>query len=161
MAERIEDYQVRPSKIGATAEDELNQLLQTLHERGILRFANDLAGSQAEVMKVLVGGLSKPGTLNAIQNLSILGMALSRIPPEQFYKVAFALRDGFASVAGYQPEAHGKEAPGVSGAYRLLHDDDLWRAIAPLLAGLKTFAEGLEREVDKPISAFSGKPSDF
>ncbi|MCF7203165.1 DUF1641 domain-containing protein [Pseudomonas oligotrophica] len=161
MAERIENYRVRPPKIGATAEDELNQLLQTLHERGILRFANDLAGSQAEVMKVLVGGLSKPGTLNAIQNLSILGMALSRIPPEQFYKVAFALRDGFASVAGYQPEAHGKEAPGVSGAYRLLHDDDLWRAIAPLLAGLKTFAEGLEREVDKPISAFSGKSSDF
>ncbi|TWI49244.1 uncharacterized protein YjgD (DUF1641 family) [Pseudomonas duriflava] len=158
MAERI-SYDVKPPKIGPDAHEELERLLQTLHEHGILRFANDLAAANTHVAKVLVDGLNKEGTLNAIQNISILGMALSRIPPEQFYKVAFALKDAFTHVSTYKLEEKGTEAPGVTGAYKMLHDDALWQAITPIIEGLKIFAERLDKEVDKPISEFTGKPS--
>lgn len=157
MARRIEDYHVRPpEKTGPDAHDELERLLETLHAQGVLRFANDLVASRTDVLKVLVGGLEQPGTLNALQNLSILGMALSRIPPADFYRVAFALRDALAAVAAHRPDG-GDGAPGMGGTYRLLHDDDLWRALAPLLDGLKAFRRGLEEPVEQPISHFSGK----
>src|SRR5690606_27802927 len=114
-AERI-NYEVKPTPIGPTAREELDSLLETLHERGILRLANDLAGANTQVAKVLVDGLSKEGSLNAIQNISILGMALSRIPPNQFYKVVFALKDGLDHIGGYKPDPkHDDAAPGVTG----------------------------------------------
>ncbi|GAB2789179.1 DUF1641 domain-containing protein [Halomonas shantousis] len=156
MAERIH-YTPKPAKIGPDAHEELERLLQTLHEHGVLRFANDIVASNNEVAKVLVSGLSKPGSLNAIQNLAALGMMLSTIPPDQFYKVVFAVKDGLRHVAEYQPEKHDHEAPGVSGAYKLLHDEQLWQAVTPVIEGLKKFAEGLDRDIDKPISDYTGK----
>ncbi|HCL76839.1 DUF1641 domain-containing protein [Stutzerimonas nitrititolerans] len=158
MAQRI-DYDVKPTPIGPTARDELDRLLETLHERGALRLANDLVGANDRVFKVLIDGLSKEGSLNAIQNLSILGMALSRIPPSEFYKVVFALKGACHAVGQYKPSDKHDEAPGVTGAYKMLHDDDLWGALMPIIEGLKTFASQLDTEVDKPITAFSGKPS--
>lgn len=155
MAERIQ-YDPKPAKIGPDAHEELDRLLNTLHEQGVLRFANDLVGAQSKVTEVLVSGLGKPGTLNAIQNLSILGMALSRVHPNDFYKVVFAATDSLNALAATaSPET---EAPGVRGTYRMLRDEQLWQGVMPLLEALKVFAAGLERDVDKPITSFTGKP---
>jgi len=76
-------------------------------------------------------------------------MALSRIPPAQFYKFAFATSDGLSRASTWKP--------GVSGAYRMLHDEHLWHAPMPLIEGMKAFATAREQDVDKPIPAFSGK----
>lgn len=159
MARRIY-YEPAPPKLGPDAHEELERLLQTLHEQGVLRLANDLVGAKTPIAAVLVDGLAKEGTLNAIQNLSVLLMALSRIPPAQFYKLVFALSDGLREASAWQRDGEGDAAPGVSGVYRMLHDESLWQALTPLVAGLKAFAAGLEREVDKPVSAFTGKASD-
>lgn len=158
MAERI-SYQVPPPKIGPDAHEELERLLQTLHEHGVLRFANDIVGANTKVAEVVVNGLCKEGSLNAMQNLAALMMALSTIPPNQFYRVTFALKDCFERIGNYPDEGHGDGAPGVTGALKLLNDEQLWKAITPLLEGLKVFAERLEQPVDKPISDFTGKPT--
>jgi uncharacterized protein YjgD (DUF1641 family) len=158
MAERIH-YQASVPEIGPDAHEELERLLQNLHQHGVLRFVNDLVGAKTSVAQVLVSGLEKEGTLNAIQNLAIVLMALSRISPQQFYKAAFAMTDAFQAASTWQPQEDGNTAPGVSGAYRMLHDDALWQALTPLIEGLKAFSAGLERDIDKPISAFTGKPS--
>jgi uncharacterized protein YjgD (DUF1641 family) len=159
MAERL-SYDVKPTPIGPTAREELDTLLETLHQGGVLRFANDLAGSKQQLLKVLVDGMSKEGSLNAIQNLSILGMALSRIEPAQFSKIVFAFQSAFGAVSGYKPDDKHDEAPGVTGAYKMLHDDELWAALMPIIEGLKTFASGLDKEAEKPITAFSGKKTE-
>lgn len=162
MAERI-SHTVTPPNIGPDAHEELERLLQTLHEHGVLRFANDLVGANTEVAQVLVNGLGKPGTLNAIQNISILGMMLSRIEPSDFYRVTFALRDAMETISQHQPgkdgDREGHDAPGVTGAYKMLHDDQLWHAILPIVDGLKAFAERLDTPVDKPVSDYTGKPT--
>lgn len=157
MAEPIQ-YKPNPPKIGPDAHEELERLLQTAHERGVLRFMNDLVGANTEVASVLVGGLNTEGGRNAVQNLSALAMVLGRMPPDQFYKMLFAMKDGLERMSQYQ-HSEEAEAPGVSGAYKMLHDESLWRAITPVVEALKVFADGLNREVDKPISDFSGKPS--
>ncbi|EJL04503.1 hypothetical protein PflQ2_2352 [Pseudomonas fluorescens Q2-87] len=159
MAEPI-DYDVKPSKTGLDAREELDRLLQSLHEHGVLRMANDLVCANTAIAKVLVDGLNKEGTLNVIQNLSILAMALSRVPPEDFYRVVFALKDAGAAISQWTAPDDKRAAPGVRGTYRLLQDESLWRAITPLLEGLKAMGEGMKRPVDKPISDFAGKPSD-
>ncbi|MCW1246429.1 DUF1641 domain-containing protein [Pseudomonas sp. SAICEU22] len=158
MAEPI-DYHVKPSKTEPDAKDELDRLVQSLHEHGVLRMANDLVCANTAITKVLVDGLNKDGTLNVIQNLSILAMALSRVPPDEFYRLVFALKDASAAVSQWAAPENDDVAPGVRGSYRLLHDESLWRAIMPLVEGLKALGEGMKRPVDKPISQFSGKPS--
>lgn len=159
MAQRL-NYEVKPTPIGPSAQEELDTLLETLHQRGVLRLANDLAGSHDRLLKVLIDGVSKEGSLNAIQNLSILGMALSRIEPAQFYKMVFAFQAAVGAVGRYKPDQKHDEAPGVTGAYKMLHDDELWAALMPIIEGLKTFASGLDKEVDKPITEFSGKQTE-
>jgi len=158
MASRI-DYEPPPPKLGPDAREELDRLLQTLHESGVLRFANDVAGAKTRVAQVIVDGLNQEGTLNAIQNLSVLLMALSRIPPADFYKLVFAMTSGMSRASAWKPDHDGDAAPGVSGAYRMLHDESLWHALMPLIEGMKAFSAALDDDVDKPISAFSGKAS--
>jgi uncharacterized protein YjgD (DUF1641 family) len=167
-------FEVRPARTEMTAREELDRLLETCHRHGLLRLANDLIAANKEVAQILVSGLEKPGTLNVIQNLSVLLMALSCIPPAELYRLVFAAADGTARLAassrdgpqqnsqdGTRPRMRMEDPtrpPGVLGVYRLLHDEQLWRALAPLIEGLKGFAEGLEKPVSNPISDFSGKP---
>ncbi|MCL5497780.1 DUF1641 domain-containing protein [Escherichia coli] len=158
MAKSIE-YQPEPAKIGPDAHDELERLLETLHQHGVLRLVNDLVAANNEVAQVLVKGLQREGTLNVIQNVSVIVLALSSLPPERVYKLAFGLRDMADALS--QPEQHHEQkAPGIQGVWKMLQDDDLWRSLQPVLNGLKAFSRRMEEQVDKPISSFTGKPSD-
>ncbi|TVP51085.1 MAG: DUF1641 domain-containing protein [Halomonas sp.] len=165
MAERI-SQDVTPPKIGPDAHEELEALLQTLHEHGVLRFANDVVAANTEIARILVDGLSKEGSLNAVQNISVMAMVLATIPPDRFYHVMFAIKEGIYQASSYHRDGDngsesGKgEAPGLSGVYKLLHDEELWHAIQPLLAGLKAFSERLDQPIDKPVSDFTGKPTE-
>lgn len=158
MAERI-SHDVTPPKIGQDAHEELEQLLQTLHEHGVLRLANDVVGANTKIASVVVDGLGKDSTLNALQNLAVLGMMLAEILPERFYRLTFAVKEALDCIGQHHPAEGGGDAPGVSGAYRMLNDDELWRSISPLVAGLKAFAERLDKPVDKPVSDYYGKPT--
>lgn len=159
MAEPLK-YTPTPPKIGPDAHQELERLLQTAHEHGALRLANDLIAANREWTQVVVDGLNKEGSRRAVQNLAMLPMLLSRIEPNQFYKVLSAAKDALECVARPRPKKSGQDdAPGIKGAYKLLQDDTLWHALAPLVDALKAFGEGLDRDVHKPISAFSGKPT--
>lgn len=160
MAERI-DYEVKPTPIGPDAHQELERLLQGLHEHGVLRFANNVVRAQTPLTQVLVDGIGKEGTLNTIQNLSIIGMALSRIPPEEFYKMVFGMKDAMAAFNKQASATKGSDAaPGVRGTYHMLHDDQLWASVSPLVEALKVFSERMSEEGDKPVTEFTGKPTD-
>ena len=158
MAKSIE-YQPEPAKIGPDAHDELERLLETLHQHGVLRLVNDLVAANNEVAQVLVKGLQREGTLNVIQNVSVIVLALSSLPPDRVYKLAFSLRD-MADALSQPEQTREQKAPGVQGVWKMLQDDDLWRSLQPVLNGLKAFSRRMEEQVDKPISSYTGKPSD-
>ncbi|MDV6319401.1 DUF1641 domain-containing protein [Chromohalobacter sp. HP20-39] len=162
MAERI-DYTPPPNEdLEPSAQQELERLLQGLHEHGFLRFADDLVRSNTQLAQNLTDALSREGSLNAIQNLSTLLIAISSIPPGQFHKTVYAARDAFIAM---EKEAHDdkkrQQTSGVSGVFRLLKDDELWQAMSPMVSGLKTFTERLDREVERPVSDRTGKSSAF
>lgn len=160
MAERI-DHNVKPTPTDTNAYQELDRLLEGLHENGVLRFANDVVRSQTQIAQVLVNGLGKEGTLNAIQNLSVLGMALSRIPPDDFYKMVFGLKDAMEQMNRHAGQTGDEAAPGLSGTYRMLHDDKLWASIMPLVEAIKVFADRMGDTSEKPVTRFTGKPTEM
>ncbi|MGY5956796.1 DUF1641 domain-containing protein [Kosakonia sp. BK9b] len=153
------NYQPEPAKIGPDAHEELERLVQTLHQHGVLRLLNDVVAANNEVAQVLVNGLQRPGTLNVLQNLSVMLLALSSVPPERVAKLAFGLSELVQTLTAPRVQSEQK-APGVHGVWKMLQDDDLWQALQPLLDGLKAFSRRIEAPDEKPISTFSGKPSD-
>ncbi|RXE47037.1 DUF1641 domain-containing protein [Chromohalobacter israelensis] len=162
MAERI-DYTPPPKgSLNPSANEEWERLLEGLHEHGFLRFANDLVRSNTQLAQILTNALSREGSMNAIQNLSTLLITLSSIPPGQFHKTAFAARDAFTVMeASVRNEHENDKAPGISGAFHLLKDEDLWHALTPILEGLKAFTNSLDRDVERPAADRTDKSSNF
>jgi len=173
MAERI-DYTPPPNEnLNPTAHQEMDRLLEGLHEHGFLRFANDVVRSNTQLAQILVNGLNREGSLNAIQNLSTLLIALSSIPPGEFHKTIYAARDALVTMEdgirdkdeqgrGRSKDGKGEDkAPGISGVFHLLKDEELWRVLTPLIGGLKTFGERMDRDVERPVSDRTGKSSNF
>jgi uncharacterized protein YjgD (DUF1641 family) len=157
MAEPL-TYQPTPPRIGPSAREELDQLLETLHQSGILRLANDIAAGKQDIVGIVMKGLNLEGSRYATQNLAAILMVLAQIPPPRFYKIATTVKDAVLAAAEEPPAE--QEAPGVRGFYKALKDDETWRALAPLVQGLMALGEGLRKPApEKPISSFTGKPS--
>ncbi|MFB5149769.1 DUF1641 domain-containing protein [Burkholderia orbicola] len=142
------------------AHDALEHLLGSLHRHGFLRFANEVVSANARLADTFVDALDKPGMQSGMENLAVLVTALSRIPPEQFSRAAFAAADALHHVGSWQPSQHEHVAPGVRGVYRLLHDEALWDALTPLLEGLKVFAQGLARDPRSPVAGLNETTKD-
>jgi uncharacterized protein YjgD (DUF1641 family) len=159
MADPIE-YTPTPARTEPTAREELDTLLQTLHEQGVLRLVNDIAGANKGILEVLVRGLNAPGTRNVIQNLAAAAMVLGKVPPGAFYKFAEAVRQGAATLDESQRAHADAEAPGIRGVYRLLRDDEAWRTLGPMVQAVGAFGRAMAQPApEKPISAYTGKES--
>lgn len=149
-------YEVpKPPKPDA-AREELDQLLQTLHEAGVLRLANDVLKASPEVSKIVLEGLNKEESRNAVQNLSLLAMGLGRIPPERFAVITSAVIDGLEGMEQAAARSERQSAPGLTGAFKLLHDQALWRGLYPLITAIKGFSRRLGERPEKPAAKRHG-----
>jgi uncharacterized protein YjgD (DUF1641 family) len=158
MAEPIQ-FTPTPARVELTAREELDRLLESCHRHGVLRLANDIVTSNVGLAQTLMGPLRSEGAQNVIKNLGTLLMVLSQMPPDQFYRVVSAVADGLKTLlAAAKDEAPETEPPGLTGAYHMLHDEQLWRSLTPLVAALKSFSRRLDTPIENPISDFSGKP---
>ncbi|NID15493.1 DUF1641 domain-containing protein [Luteibacter yeojuensis] len=159
MAEPL-DFKPTPVRTQATAREELDRLVETLHRHGVLRLANDAVAANQDIAAIVVKGLETEGARNLMQNLSALAMVLGKVPPGAVYKFAEALREAARALESAPHEA-GDAAPGVRGVYRLLNDDELWQTLAPLARAVGVFGRAMARPTpEKPITAHSGKQSD-
>ena len=157
MAERMQ-YDVPPTRTEPTAKESLDTLLESLHQHGFLRLANDVVKANSDIGKILVEGLNLPGSQNAIQNLSLLMMALGTIPPERFNHMILALRAALMALkpASEETKQHAA-APGLRGVMSLLNDEALWQSLRPLFAGMEAFSQELQRAEEPPVTRYSGK----
>ena len=152
MAKAIH-YDVPETPKAPSANDELQALLETLHQQGLLRILNEVLQASPDISKVLLNGLNRRESRNAVQNISLIAMTLGRIPPERFVLFTDSL---LSAAKALRESVNNKEdsnkAPGVLGAYKLLHDDDLWRAIQPLVAAVDALLRPLEQEEQDPAA---------
>lgn len=150
MAKAIH-YEVPPFRETHTAREELDRLVENLHDQGILRFLNDFLCASPEVSQILMKGLNTEESRNAVQNLSLIAMALGRISPEQFALFTRAVIEGLKRMEEAAGDGKKKDAPGLMGVYRLLHDDKLWQGLRPIIAGVKGFSGPLHEPPEKPV----------
>lgn len=147
---RAIDYEVPQRPGNDEARRELDQLVENLHRAGVLRLGNDLLAASPQVLEILMRGLNQEQTGNALQNLTLIAMALGRIPPERFALLSDAL--GRALDAMERGESGEQRAPGILGALKLLRDDSLWLGLSPLLAALRGAGEPLSDAPRKPAA---------
>ncbi len=151
MARAI-NYQVPPPPPRNEAREELDQLIENLHEQGVLRLLNDVVCSYPKLLEIVFKGLNQEQSQNALQNISLLAMALGQVPPERFVLLT---RGVTAAVQEMEDSAHQKgrhEPPGVTGAYKMLHDQQLWDGLKPAIDGLRAFADCLHEPLEKPTA---------
>lgn len=148
MARPLPYEQTKP-RDSDPAGDELRYFLQLLHENGVLRFPNDALATAPQWLEVVGKGLNRPDSLNALQNIALLLMTLGRIPPEKFDVL---LRSMKAAAEEAEADKRRHAPPGLRGAFKLLHDRELWDHLGPLLEGLDRLGAGLKEEAVSPAS---------
>ena len=136
MARAI-DYKVPPPPPRDTAREEMDLLIQNLHEQGILRLANDIVCSYPKLLEILLGGLNREQSQSAIQNLALLAISLGQIPPERLVLFTRGITAAIEEMEQSAHPEHRQDAPGLTGALRPV-EATLPAALAATAAGRRS-----------------------
>lgn len=112
-----------------SAHEELEELLETLHESGTLRVLNGFFGKIADVSEVAMQELASDEGQHTLANGALLLMAFARIPPEELQ----ALLTGIERGLGAARSALKSDAPNMLQLFRLLNDSATRRGLGAAL----------------------------
>ncbi len=115
-------------------------VLQGLHDRGLLEIVRGILGSSDEVLEIAVEVAKKPDSIQGLRNLILLANMLGSIPPEQLAAFTTAVPIALKSVATeqqHQPPSLWKLATSF------LWDQNIRRGLAASATLLKTLGGSL------------------
>jgi uncharacterized protein YjgD (DUF1641 family) len=112
------------------------ELLQLLHDRGVLNLLRGLVGGGDEVIGTLAAAVDTPESIRAIRNFLLLTKFFANIPPD----VLSSLVDT-VSAGAEREKAH--KAPGVLSLLWRLRNEDSRHAAAVALDLLEGLGKGL------------------
>ncbi len=135
MARPIE-YRPTPLQTD-TAADALNDLLEALHQGGVLRLATNLVQQSGEVAEVALNQLGLESSQRLINNLLVIMGFLAKTEPEALEKLLNGLSQG---VNEAQRE---HKTPGAFGLMRELNDPEVRRGLSALLTVLGSLGQAL------------------
>jgi len=79
-------------------------LLQALHDRGILEVTTSALRASDELLEEVVGSANTPGAIRAIRNLMFWRQVLGRIEPSWFQGIFQAIPEGLATATAERDE---------------------------------------------------------
>jgi uncharacterized protein YjgD (DUF1641 family) len=124
------------------------EVLQGLHDRGVLELLRGLLGSGDKALEVAVDAARAPESVRAIRNLLVLVKTLGEIDPDLFDGFALALPE-----AMQQAKAQGKEPPGFLAILNKFRSKDLRRG----LVAVNSLLEAWGRDFFSEAHSESGK----
>lgn len=124
-----------------TAQDELHALLETLHERGVLRLLTNLTAESHGVAQVALEQLDSIQGQNMIGNLTVLLSFLSEIDDEALGKILTGVGRGVNAASQSQSK---RATPGTFGLVKELNDPDVRRGLNAVLTILSTLGRHLQ-----------------
>jgi uncharacterized protein YjgD (DUF1641 family) len=134
------------------AREELEALLQTLHESGNLRLAIGLFGKFPEVLRILLDQLGGTSGRNAIGNLTVLAASLGKLSTAPLERFSTALGEGLDRAYESAP----LEPPGLLRLLSRLGQADVRRGLHAAIVMLQTLGEFLRTETEaKPSRELS------
>ena len=127
-----------PTAAGEHAEavESAYEILQLLHERGVLDLIRGLLGAGDQVIDTLVEAIDTPESVRGIRNLLLLTKFFSSIRPEVLNSMAQAATEG-----AKREKSH--NAPGFFQLYRRLRNEDTRHALAVTLDLIESAGKGL------------------
>jgi uncharacterized protein YjgD (DUF1641 family) len=102
------------------------EVLQSLHDRGVLELVRGVLGGGDKILEIAVEATKTPEAIRGIRNLLILTEILGAIDPDVLAKCAEAVPDALAAAA----KAHSEEAPGLRDTWRIFRSKSLRRGLA-------------------------------
>jgi uncharacterized protein YjgD (DUF1641 family) len=112
------------------------ELLQLLHDKGILNLLRGLVGAGDELMGTLAAAVDTPESIRAIRNFLLLTKFFGNIPPDVLNSLVDTVRAG-----AEREKAH--RAPGVLRLLWRLRSEDSRHAAAVALDLLEGLGKGL------------------
>jgi uncharacterized protein YjgD (DUF1641 family) len=139
-----------PSRNGARAEADLHtapqkhadalqsalELLQLLHDRGILDLLRGLAGAGDKLVDTMTAAVDTPESLRAIRNFILFTRFFGTIPPDVLSSLVQTVTEGAA-------REKANKAPGLLQLLRRLNSEDSRHAIAVTLDLLGSVGKAL------------------
>jgi uncharacterized protein YjgD (DUF1641 family) len=117
------------------------QLLQELHDSGILDALNSLVKAKEKVAKIAVGQMTREPVTNLINNTMAAGGALTTLDPVMTKKLMGSVAKGIEKAEQGLKE---DSKVGILDLLKVLNDPDINRAIGFGLNLLKGVGEGLK-----------------
>ena len=129
------------------------EVLQGLHDRGVLETLRGALGSSDKVLQILVDAANTPETITGIRNFMILTRIAGTLEPELLEALAEALPEGMA-------QAKMPEPLGLWNLLKKLSSQDGRRALTALTGVLESLGKSLNAsERDKPANKLLTKDS--
>jgi uncharacterized protein YjgD (DUF1641 family) len=102
------------------------EVLQGLHEQGVLELLRGVLGGGDKILEIVVAATKTPEAVRGIRNLLIMTKILGAIEPELLEKFAQAVPDALEGVAQAQITA----PPGFWGIMKIFRSKNLRRGLA-------------------------------
>jgi uncharacterized protein YjgD (DUF1641 family) len=101
-------------------------VLQALHDQGVLELLRGVLGGGNKILEIVVGASKTPEAIRGIRNLVIMTKILGSMDPEVLKKFTEAVPDVLAGAA----KAQETEPPGFWESFRILRSKNLRRGLA-------------------------------
>ena len=118
------------------------EVLQALHDRGVLELLRGMLDGGNKVLEIIVEATKTPEAIRGIRNLLILTKIVGAIDPELLKKFAEAVPDALAGAA----KAQEKEPPGSWEALRLVRSRNMRRGLAVMNSVLEALGKNFSSE---------------
>jgi len=128
MAERI-GYDATATT-ARTAHEDLEQLLKALHQTSTLEVLSAFVGQLGPIGELVVDQLTTEAGRNLSRNLSLFGVALAKLPPDEVQSIVNGAADGMRAARSRASE----RPPGTLRLMAALRSEDVRRGADTLLA---------------------------
>jgi uncharacterized protein YjgD (DUF1641 family) len=102
------------------------EVLQGLHEQGVLELLRGVLGGGDKILEIIVEATKTPEAVRGIRNLLIMTKILGTVEPELLEKFAQAVPDALEGVT----KAQITEPPGFWGIVKIFRSENLRRGLA-------------------------------
>jgi uncharacterized protein YjgD (DUF1641 family) len=116
------------------------ELLQRLHERGLLDILNGALSAGDTLLDTVVDVAKTPEAIRSVRNLLLLSQVLGNIEPELLGGIVRAIPEGLAQVS-----AKRSEAPGPFSLLQKFYSKDSRRAMGAAAELLESVGKGLKQ----------------
>ncbi|MDB6037882.1 MAG: hypothetical protein JWM99_1723 [Verrucomicrobiales bacterium] len=121
------------------------EVLQGLHNRGVLELLRGALGSSDKVIEIIVQSANTPSAIRGIRNIMILAKILGTIEPELIEEFACALPEAIA-----RTKAHESRPPGFWGLFRQFTSRNSRRCLLLFGSFLEAFGKKLSAQGSTP-----------